>query len=108
MPTVAVTNDQIIELFFDMLDGGESLTPATSPPVRNHMSGTEKWQFTLPALYDVACQEYPDFSTLDYSKFRQLVIESPVNEYLEDAGWQIVLQKDNLETDQNIYCLTRL
>jgi len=64
-----------------------------------------QWHFTLPDLY-AFLQQYDDvFNLVDYSRFRQLVFSSTINQDIKPYGAEIVITDNQGKVDKSGYTL---
>ncbi len=102
------SSDDILALFSSLLQGDADLVKALKEQGGDIRVLEREWHFSLPSFFSVIQCVYPHFGQLDYSAFRKLLFDSPVNQYLKGAGWQVSLKENHGKADLNIYCLARL
>ncbi|WP_419905463.1 hypothetical protein [Kiloniella sp.] len=64
-----------------------------------------EWLFTVPALYDFACNSSPQFKQMDYPKFRNMLFQYPFNQKLKGTGAEISISQNYNKLDLSIYRL---
>ena len=106
--SVPVSSDDILALFFTLLQDDADFIKALEEQGGDIRVLEREWHFSLPSFFSVIQLVYPHFGQLDYPAFRKLLFASPVNQYLNDAGWQVSLKENHGKADLNIYCLARL
>lgn len=106
--TVPVCYDDILAVFFSLLEEEEHLIEQmviSGDPIEVL---DQEWHFSLPALFNVLCTTYSHFSSLDYAEFEKLVSGCPINAFLNDAGWRVRVLKRADTRAASIYSLERI
>ena len=65
-----------------------------------------RWCFTLPDLYGFIKSYNTVFSTIDYKQFRQLLYNSPVNEFLKQHDAEIIITDNRGNVNESGYALS--
>ena len=68
----------------------------------------EEWRFSLPALYIFCCMQSPQFHSLSYTKFRQLLYQFPTNNLLKRHDGRISVGQDSKNINRVIYTLQKI
>jgi len=64
-----------------------------------------RWCFTLPDLYDFFRRQVDGFDELDYTQFRKLLFNSPVNPAIQPFCAEVTVVDNRGKVDQSTYGL---
>lgn len=65
----------------------------------------ESWCFTLPDLHRFLQHQNDIFSSVEYSQFRQLLFNCPINQMTKQHGAHIIIHNNLFKVDQSQYAL---
>jgi len=64
-----------------------------------------RWRFALPDLHRFLQGEDDAFASIDYTKFRNLILKSPINRAVKPFGAEIAIAENRGKVDRSRYVL---
>ena len=65
----------------------------------------ERWCFTLPDLYHFLQHQNDIFNQIEYSQFRHMIYNSPVNQTVKSFGAEITIAENQGNVDKSTYAM---
>lgn len=98
-------NEEALGLFFAKVAQKDTLLLNKLRNEQTFIVNQQQWSFTLPSLYTFLQDNENLPNELDYSQFRKLIFDSPINSITKSNGAEIIISNNQAKVDKSTYAL---